>query len=155
VWALVRFLECRDSSQRSPLIAWRPLTSSWRHSSLRTSSTALLRCLDEMKAIDDEADIRQVVPDCVDIGIAHIATGPTNAFSLFGAERFLKEAIDRLPAFTFAHPQDAGTIQVVDDRGELPAFAVRDLIDSYRGQAAYSVPVARPVDDPVQQVRQR
>ena len=108
-----------------------------------------------MKAIDDEADIRQVLPDCVDIGVAHIATGPTDAFSLFVAERVLKEAIDRLPAFTFAHPQDAGAIQVVDDRGELPAFAVRDLIDPHGGQAAYSVPVARPVDDPVQQVRQR
>ena len=154
VWPLVRCRECRLSSHRSPLMAFRPCVSSARHCSLRDLVHGLVQRFDEMEAVDDEPHVRTVVSDRPDVGGAYVATGPGEPRFLPPAQPVVEEAIDGVAALPLAHPQDLRPVQVVDEGGELPALAVGDLVDPERGQAADGVPVAHPRDDSMQQVGQ-
>ncbi len=98
-----------------------------------------------MEAVDDQRDIGAVVRDRLDVGAAHVATGPDNARFLPPAQTLVEEAIDGVAALAWADPQDPRAVEVVDEGGELAALAVGDLVDPERGQAADSVSALRSV----------
>ena len=63
-----------------------------------------------------------------------------------------EEAIDGLPARLLAYPQNASTLQILDQDGELATLAEGYLVASKGGQAAEFMPVAHTRNDQVQQV---
>ena len=114
----------------------------------------LVQRFDEMEAVDDERHIRAVVGDRPDVGGTHVATGSGDPGFLPPAQPVVEEAVDGVAALAGADPEDPRAVQVVDEGGEFTALAVGDLIDPERGHTPDGVPVARPRDDPMQQVGQ-
>src|SRR2546423_277148 len=105
-----------------------------------------------MESIDDERRIRAVVLDRLRVGQTHVAAGPGDLCALIFGEMFGEELIDSRPALAHANPYNAGTIQVVDDRGVLPAFAIGDFVDTQGDQRSNLVAAADPVNRPVKNV---
>ena len=112
----------------------------------------LVEGLDDVETVEDESGIRAVVFDGLDIGAAHIATGPTDAAALVFGEVLGEERVDGLAAFTGANPEDPGAVQIINDGGELAALGIGDFIDSDSDQTTDFVTGAGAGDDAVKQV---
>lgn len=98
--------------------------------------------LDDMETIQDEGGIRAMLLEGPDVGFTHVTSGPANLVSLVGGEVFLEEEVDGFSTLAFADPDDARSVQVIDDGSVLVAFAIGDLVDPDGPQS--SDPMAIP-----------
>ncbi len=111
--------------------------------------------LDHMEAVDHQHGGLAMMLDGLRIGAAHVAACPADPAFLPVRELFLEELIDCGSPLSLSHPQDTGSVQVVDDRRVFPAFAVGDFVDAQGDQAANLVAGSGPRDDPVEDVGYR
>jgi len=109
---------------------------------------------DDMEPIQDEGGIRAMLLDGPYVGFTHVTGGKEDVLSLIGGEGFLEEEVDGFSTFAFAHPDDARSVQVIDDRGVLAAFAIGDLIDTDGGQSSDPMAIAQSVDALVEEIRE-
>lgn len=116
---------------------------------------SLIEGFDHVEAIDNQFGVGAMVPDGFGVGAAHVATGPLDAPLLPRAQTLAEEPIDRLAALAPADPQHLGTVQVIDQCGEFAALTERDFIHAERVHAPDLMAIADPVDNPVQQIRER
>lgn len=110
--------------------------------------------LDDMETIQDESGIRAMLLDGPYVRFTHVTGGKEDVLSLIGGEVFLEEEVDGFSTFAFAHPDDARSVQVIDDRSVLAAFAIGDLIDTDGLQSSDLMAIAQSVDALVEEIRE-
>ena len=106
-----------------------------------------------METVDDEGGVGAMVSDRFGIGAAHIATGPSDPLDLGRAQLLVKEPVDGGAAFSLANPDNARSVQIVDNGGEFAAFQIRDLIDAQCDQSPNPVTGPCASDDAMKDVR--
>ena len=109
--------------------------------------------LDDMESVEDQLGVGAVLLDGADESLTHVAAGPFDTILLVGAE-MVKEPVDGLAGLATAHPDHAGSVQVVDHGGVFVALGIGNLVDTYGFEAPDLVWLSNPVDDSVKDIGQ-
>jgi hypothetical protein len=107
-----------------------------------------------METIQDQGDVRAMLLDGAYVGFTHVTGSPENLLSLVVGEAFLEEEVDRIPALALFDPNDARSVQVIDDSRVLVALAIGDLIHTDGAQSSDFMPIPEPGNALVEEVRE-
>jgi len=110
--------------------------------------------LHDVEAIQNQGDIGAMLLDSSHVGFTHVTGSPENLLSLVLGEAVLEEEVDRFPALASLDPDDARSVQVIDNGGVLVPLAIGDLIHPDGAKSSDPMPIPEPDNALVEEVGQ-
>jgi hypothetical protein len=107
-----------------------------------------------MEAIQDQGNVGAMLLDSSYVGLTHVTGSPENLLLLVLGEAALEEEVDRIPALAFFDPNDARSVQVIDDGGVLVALAIGDFVHPDGAQSSNPMLIPKPDNALVEEVGQ-